>query len=54
MSRAARGCGASTIHIEEFDIRSGIAPDLTREVDDIINEVATQVKERRSRVSSTQ
>ncbi len=54
MSRAARGCGASTIQIEEFDIRSGVGPDLTHEIDNIINEVATQVKERKSPSASIQ
>lgn len=54
MSRAARGCGASTIHIEEFDIRSGVGPDLTHEIDNIFNEVATHVKKQSSRSASTQ
>lgn len=54
MSRAARGCGASTIHIEEFDIRSGVGPDLTHEIDNIFNEVATYVKKQSSRSASTQ
>lgn len=53
MSCAARDCGASTIHIEEFDIRSGVGPDLTHEIDNIIK-VAAQVKERSSRSASTQ
>ncbi|MGA1572179.1 MAG: hypothetical protein ACO38E_09635, partial [Ilumatobacteraceae bacterium] len=54
MSTAARDCGASTIHVEEFDIRSGIAPDLTQEVDDIIDEVATRLRGRKENQSVTQ
>ena len=53
MSRAARECGASRIHIEEFDIRSGIGPDLTHEVDDIINYVTTLVQARTAREPTT-
>jgi len=54
ISTAARDCGASTIHVEEFDIRSGIAPDLTQEVDDIIGEVATRLRARKENQSATQ
>ena len=54
ISKAARDCGASTIHVEEFDIRSGIAPDLTQEVDDIIDEVATRLRAGKENQSATQ
>lgn len=53
MSRAAQQCGASAIHIEEFDIRSGVGPDLSREVDGVIDDVVTRVSARASRSTST-
>ena len=53
ISRAAQSCSASTFHIEEFDIRSGIGPDLAHEVDGIIDEVTTLVQARTAREPTT-
>jgi predicted ferric reductase len=36
MKRAANGLGARHIHVEEFDIRAGVGPDLSREVDEVV------------------
>jgi ferredoxin-NADP reductase len=54
VSQAARDCGASTIHVEEFDIRSGIAPDLTQEIDDVIDEVTSRLQARKENQRVTQ
>ena len=43
MVRVVRGLGAHRVHVEEFDMRSGVGPDLSMEVD----ELAKYVRERR-------
>lgn len=39
MTRAVRDLGAQHVHVEKFDIRTGIGPDLSREVDEIARSV---------------
>ena len=36
MTRAVRRLGARRVHVEAFDIRTGVGPDLSREVDGVI------------------
>lgn len=36
MRREARALGARDIHVEDFDIRSGVGPDLSRELDEMV------------------
>ena len=43
MTKVVRGCGAHRVHVEEFDMRSGVGPELSMEVD----ELAKYVRERR-------
>lgn len=46
MSAAVRRLGAGRIHVEAFDIRTGVAPDLSREVDDIVDVVRARISRR--------
>lgn len=36
MTRAVRELGAHHVHVEKFDIRTGVGPDLSNEVDDLV------------------
>ena len=38
MRRAVRSLGARHVHVEEFDMRSGVGPDLSREVEALVRE----------------
>lgn len=38
MRRAVRSLGARHIHVEEFDMRSGVGPDLSREVEALVRD----------------
>ena len=48
-ARAAKARGARRLNIEEFDIRSGIGPDLTHDVDELIDATSAALAARRSR-----
>ena len=41
MRRAVRELGARHVHVEAFDIRTGIGPDLSRDVDQLLRERRT-------------
>jgi len=38
MRLAVRSLGARHVHVEEFDMRSGVGPDLSREVEALVRE----------------
>jgi predicted ferric reductase len=42
MTRGVHALGADHVHVEKFDIRTGIGPDLSREVDEILRSVRQQ------------
>ncbi len=51
MTVAARLLGAHHVHIEKFDIRTGIGPDLSREVDDVVRFAGRRITEQRAQRS---
>jgi len=44
MTQAVRELGAQHVHVEEFDMRTGIGPDLSREVDELVRSTRSRVK----------
>ena len=38
MRTSLRGFGAREVHVEGFDIRTGVGPDLSREIDELLGE----------------
>lgn len=48
MTEGARSLGASRVHVEKFDIRTGIGPDLSAEVDDVVKSLRHRRRSARS------
>ena len=46
MTTAVRSLGARHVHVEKFDIRTGAGPDLSREVDDVLQAVRQRFQQR--------
>jgi ferredoxin-NADP reductase len=46
-SDAARSLGATDIETEDFDIRQGFGPDLSRDVENLVNQFVASRKDRR-------
>jgi predicted ferric reductase len=48
MTEGVRSLGASRVHVEKFDIRTGIGPDLSAEVDDVVKSLRHRWRSARS------
>jgi hypothetical protein len=53
MTRTVRSLGARHVHVEAFDIRTGIGPDLSREVDQLIGSIRSRMFDRESAVQDS-
>ncbi len=53
MATAARNLGASDVHTEDFDIRSGIGPERSTEINEIASQLSGQLTAQRGRSSAS-